>query len=462
MSESSGSAGRGLSIRILLLVLAFLVLGEVLVYLPSIARFRLVWYDDLLQRAHIATIGLRGRHDGAVDPALEDALLSAVGAIRIRLEREDGAIVLGAPARVDAEVELERVDWIRAILDALETLRHGGARLIRVAGPARMEAGARVVAIVPEATLWYEMVDYSRRILLLTLFLATLMAVLLLFALHRLVVRPLQRLGDQVARFRAAPEEAVADPPPHGRRDEIGALERQFAAMRRDIRELLFQRGRLAAVGAAVARLHHDIRNVLASAMLVSDGLEASDDPRVRERAQRILGALERAARLCESTLDYARARPPRLEPTPVRLAELVGELATLVRDDLRFVVEVPPELVVRADRERLWRALLNLVHNAEAVLPPGGTVRITARTRDGRVEIEVADDGPGIPEAIRDRLFEPFAAGRPGGSGLGLAICREILRAHGGEVELVETGPGGTRFRLILPDHGALGESAP
>ncbi len=462
MSETSGPAAgtRGLSIRILLLVLAFLVLGEVLVYLPSIARFRLVWYDDLLQRAHIATIGLRGR--APVDPLLEDALLSAVGVVRVRVERPEGTVVLGPPARVDAEVDLERTDWLRAIVDALDALRHGGTRLVRATGPARMEAGARIAAIVPEAALWYEMVDYSRRILLLTLFLATLMAVLLLFALHRLVVRPLQRLDAQVARFRAAPEEALADPPASGRADEIGALERQFAAMRREIRELLAQRGRLAAVGAAVARLHHDIRNVLASAMLVSDGLEASDDPRVRERAQRILRALERAARLCESTLDYARARPPRLEPVPVRLAELVGELAAFVRDDLRFLVEVPPELVVRADRERLWRALLNLVHNAEAVLPPGGTIRIAARTRDGRAEIEVVDDGPGIPEEIRPRLFEPFAAGRPGNSGLGLAICREIVRAHGGEVELVETGPGGTRFRLILPDHLVCRESAP
>ncbi len=444
------TVGRGLSVRILLLVLGFLVLGELLVYLPSIARFRLVWFDDLIQRAHIATVGLNPAT--RVDPMREDALLSAVGAIRIRVMRDGRDLVLGPPAQVDQVVELERTRWFEAIAAALETLWYGGVRLVEVRGPARMEAGTRLRVIVPEATLWYAMVDYSRRILLLTLFLATLMAVLLLLALHRLVVRPLQRLAHQLAHFRAAPEAAVGEGPPSRRRDEIGLLEREFAAMRREIRELLAQRSRLAAVGAAVARLHHDIRNLLASAMLISDGLEASEDPRVRERAQRLLTALERAARLCERTLHYARSRPPRPEPAPLDLSRLVRELGALVRDDVHFAIEVPPGLRVHADRDQLWRALLNLVHNAEAVLSPGGTIHIKAWEEDARVVIEVRDDGPGIPEKVRARLFEPFVSARPGGGGLGLAICREILRAHGGDVELVATGPEGTCFRLKLP----------
>jgi signal transduction histidine kinase len=108
--------------------------------------------------------------------------------------------------------------------------------------------------------------------------------------------------------------------------------------------------------------------------------------------------------------------------------------------------------LVVEADREQLFRILLNLARNAHQAMADGGEIRVKAAQRDGRVEIDFADTGGGIAPAALDHLFQPFRAGRVGGAGLGLAIAKELARAHGGDLALVSTGANGTTFRLSLP----------
>lgn len=455
MDHGGRPRGRGLLRRIVLLVTGVLLAGELLVYLPSIARFRLQWLDGLVQRAYIAAVATRHR---TPDPALEDALLTGVGALRIEVEGAGGRVVLGPDVPVDATFDLARATWPGLIADALDTLRRGGLRLVAVEAPARMEAGARVRVVFAEATLWYEMAGYSERILLLTLLLVALLGVGVVTGLRGSLVMPVRRLADHLVRFCAAPEDPSVRLRRSGRQDEIGTLEYQVECLERDIRALLRQRARLAAVGAAVSRLHHDLRNMLASAMLVSDSLEASEDPEVRRRAERIIATLERATALCEETVHYARSGEPVLRPRPVRLAPWIGGLVEGLRPDLRVELDVPDDLTVTVDPERFDRVLLNLLRNAERVLPEGGRIRIRAGRADGRVRILVEDDGPGIPEELRDRLFEPFAS--KGGTGLGLAICREIVEAHGGTVRLARTGPDGTAFEIDFPA-GDFGGSA-
>ncbi len=446
--------GRGLSTRILALSVAFLLLGEVLIYLPSIARFRLTYLEERLVRAYIATLSLDRSGTVPVAMEIEDAILSHVGLLRIRITRPDGELLLGQPAPVARSFDLAEANWAGLIWDSLETLASRGTRLIAVRAPAPTEVGAEVEIILPEAAMWMEMVDYSRRILLLSLALAIILASLLFWSLRRMIVRPLCEVTEHLARFSMAPEDATRDLTPSGRQDELGIVERQVARMQRDLRRAFLQKTRLAALGAAVARINHDLKNILASAMLISDRLEHSGDPRVQGPASRLLVTLERAARLCTTTLDFARSapEPPRLRRFP--LEELIAEVTASARDDIVIETSLEPGLTVLADRDQLYRVLLNLLRNAEQVLGEHGRIRIEAERKAGSVTVTVSDNGPGIPEKVRERLFQPFAAGNTaGGTGLGLAICKEILRAHGGDIALLRSDSGGTSFRLWLPD---------
>jgi len=218
--------------------------------------------------------------------------------------------------------------------------------------------------------------------------------------------------------------------------------------------------GGLAALGAAVGKINHDLRNVLGTALLLSDRLEASDDPQVKNISPRLMAALERATRLCAATLDYAKTEPPPLALERLRLAPLIDTAAEGVpmpEPTCRLRNDVPYTLEVAADRDQLYRVFANLLGNAaDALSKEGGLIAVRAWREAGQVVVEVADTGPGVPQAVREHLFEAFVGtGRTGGTGLGLHIARDIARRHGGDLVLDRTGPDGTAFRLFLKDVG-------
>jgi len=451
--------GRGLSARILLLTCLFVLLGEVLIYLPSIARFRLVFLEERLAAAELAALALDAAPEGRLDPALEARLLRYAGVSAVTLWRGGAELMLGRIEPVDRVVDLaERSPW-RLVRDAMAVLVAEPDRRLRVVGPSAREPGTVIDVILPEAPLRAAMLDYSRRIVTLSVFLSLLVAVLLVGSLWRLVVRPLRILTARLERFRLRPEEPDPEPAtPRG--DELGIVEAELVRMQAGLRQALAEKARLAALGAAVSALTHDLKNMLASAVLVSDRLEKSADPAVRQVAPRLVASLDRAIRLCTDTLAFARdrPRPPRLERFPLApLVEEVRSEALAGAANLGFAVEIPSGLEVEADRDHLHRVLSNLLRNArEALEGRAGTIRLSARSREGAVTIAVEDDGPGVPEAVRPRLFTSFAgSGKPHGSGLGLAICRELLRAQGGDISLARTGPDGTMFELTLPVRG-------
>jgi signal transduction histidine kinase len=254
--------------------------------------------------------------------------------------------------------------------------------------------------------------------------------------------------------FRVDPEGAVPRPADSERGDEIGIASRELAAMQSDLRAALLQKTRLATLGAAVAKVNHDLRNTLATAMLVSDRLADSDDPEVKKIAPRLYDAMQRAVSLCSRTLNFVSDTRPALnvEAVPVRaLIENVASELTGKFDRARVAAETEPDFAVAADREQLRRALANLVLNA---LQAGArVVRVTADAARGQARIRIADDGGGFDPGAKERLFQPFVgSGRREGTGLGLPIARDIARAHGGDLALVETGPQGTVFELTLP----------
>jgi signal transduction histidine kinase len=332
-----------------------------------------------------------------------------------------------------------------------------------VVGPA--PGGAQYIEVVfDELPLRQAVYRFSRNLLLVSLLIAVLTAALVYLALHYLFVRPMRRLTASMVGFHENPESPARIIVPSSRGDEIGVAERELSAMQRDLLSMLNQKSRLAALGLAVSKINHDLRNLLASSQLLSDQLASVPDPRVQRFAPKLMRSLERAIAFCQSTLSYGRAQEAapdrRLIPVEPVVAE-VRETAGLANDaSITWISAIERGLTVDADPDQLFRVLLNLVRNAAQALESHAIsdrasmqIRVTGR-REGAVAIlEVSDTGPGVPAKTRDHLFEAFqTSGRPGGSGLGLTIAAELVRLHGGDIHLVE-GTLGATFRIAIPD---------
>jgi signal transduction histidine kinase len=368
------------------------------------------------------------------------------------------------PHSIHHDVDLRDPSMLRAVWEAIDTMfLCTDDHIMRVVGPAP-KGGDFVEIVIEEGPLRQAMFRFSRNILLLSLIISAITASLVYLALHYMFVRPLDRLTTNMVSFREDPENPARIVQPSGRNDEIGIAERELGAMQRDLAGMLQQKSHLAALGLAVSKINHDLRNLLASAQLFSDRLLRVADPNVQRFAPKLMASLERAIAFCQSTLSYGQVR----EPAPDRRALPVEPLIEEVRETLglgpesavRFIAAVDRNLRVDADPDQLFRVVLNLARNALQALegrapndPGRDQLRVTGRREGAVVMIEVSDTGPGVSDKARAHLFEAFQGStRPGGSGLGLAIAAELVRAHGGEIRLVD-GTIGATFRIIIPD---------
>lgn len=456
---------RSLSARLLVLTISFVMLGEVLIFVPSVARFRMTYFENRLVAGHLATLALAASPSGKIDQALTNRLLHDVGAHAVILHRGNGMVyMLDSPVapKPDVTFDLRKGNVPIWIQRSLETLARGDNRVMRVLGPAPTEPGATVELLLDEAPLRHEMWAFGLRILQLSIVISLTTAALVYLSLQWLLVRPMRRITASMTLFREDPEDASRRIAPSGRRDEIGRAEKELATLQETVRQALGQRARLAALGTAVTKINHDLRAILATARLVSDGLADSAAPEVRRVAPRLFDAIDRAVALCTRTLDFSREGAPPFAPTLFALQPLIEEIEPVLKsgnDDLAVVANLPAGLTVRADRDQLYRVLLNLAQNA--VEAGALHLRFSAALAADATTIDVADDGPGLAPRALENLFRPFfGSARPGGSGLGLAIARELMRAHGGDLVLVETTGGGTTFRLLLPAPAAAAAS--
>ncbi|SFL18760.1 Signal transduction histidine kinase [Methylobacterium pseudosasicola] len=452
----------GLSGRLFLVTVAFVVVAEVLTYVPAVANYRIEWMSDRVAAAQVAALVLDGRTGEPVSEALESRLLAGVNARAIAV-RGGGAQRLLAiepvPETVSDTVDLRDVTALSTIRGAWRTLVAPVRDPIRVIG----EGGIgfdRVEILLDEAPLRAAMIDYALRLLVSSLIIAASAAGLVFVVLQVLIVRPVRRLATSITAFAENPEDAGRIIAPSRRRDEIGQAELALGRMQRILAEQLRQKRRLAELGLAVSKVSHELRNLLTGAQLLGDRLEDTADPMVQRVAPRLVAAIARAIRFCEASLAYGRVseRAPKLSATP--LAPLFAELpdlAALASHAVRVVVEAG-ECRVQADPEQLSRALANLVRNAVQALDgagvPDAEVRVAAsRDEPGRVTILVTDNGPGLPERARENLFSPFQGStRSGGTGLGLPIAAELIAINGGSLTL-DPGEGGARFRIVLAE---------
>ena len=448
----------GLSARLLLLTVAFVMLAEVLIFAPSIARFRLDHLQERLAAGHLAILALEATPDHMVSPELTMELLTHVEALTVALTKPgSGKLMLMdmPPDRIDATYDLREVGFLGLIRDAFAVLWGEPMRIIRVLGPPPKDDRLLVEVVLDEAPLRHEMLAFSQRILALSLVISLFTAALVYLSLHRMLVRPMRRISDSMSAFREDPEDASRVIHPSDRNDEIGFAEHELAAMQEDIRGALRQKTRLAALGIAVTKINHDLRNILATAQLVSDRLERSDDPEVKRVTPTLMSAIDRAANLCSETLDFTREGSPNLKLSCFDLRELTADVA----GDLPGEVNGEPvwhnlldgDIQIEADREQLYRVLSNLGQNA--IQAGASRVEVSAEPAGGRLRVRVSDNGPGLPPRARAHLFQPFTgSARAGGTGLGLAIARDLIRAHGGEIRLEHSTAEGTSFCFDLP----------
>ena len=465
---------RSLSARLLILTAVFVMAAEVMIYAPSIGRFRISYLEDTIARAYLSMVAVERAGDPAVLDELKEELLYQTDTYGISIKRDDSrSLMVGhdMPPAVNALVDLREIHFFSAIMGAFETLSQGENRVLRVVGMAPKSHDVMVEVIVDETPMRRRMIDFSTRILNLSIVISLFTACLVFLTLQWLIVRPLKRMTRQIGRFRESPEAAPSAKPPSTRSDEIGVAERELLVMQDELRVALRQKTRLAALGAAMAKINHDLRNTLATAVLASDALAAIKDPEVQRVTPRLMKAVDRAVRLCSQTLNFAREVEPPFRPTRFELRTLVDDVFQVVQDaklddfgdplpddpdrpTFTTVNDVPAGLTVTADRDQVIRAVQNLVDNAGQV--GASRVAVSARDTTACVRVLVADDGPGVPEDARRHLFEPFAGStREGGTGLGLVIVRDVAQAHRGFVSLVETGPMGTTFELGIPKQG-------
>ncbi len=451
---------RSLSGRLLLLTVLFVLLGEVLIYVPSIARYRLAYLHERVEAGHLATLALEAAPRGQLQPELEARMLghAMVDAVVLRTPaRSSFMMSVDMPPPVDDTFDLRESGPVELIFDAFDVMIDGKDKTIRVLDESRMAPGTVVEVVFGQGDLYKSMRDFSNRILTLSIILSLLTASSVFVSLQWLMIGPLRTITANLARFRKNPEDRGSQIADTNRSDEIGLAQKSLSDMQRDLRRALLQKTRLAALGSAMGKVNHDLRNTLATAMIASDSLAQSEDPAVQKVTPRLVSAMDRAVALCSRTLDYAQSDEPELEPARFSLHRMIDDVAEIVAMDtdvkIDWVNEVPADIEVTADHIQLFRVFQNLSRNALDAMPNGGRICISARRDNDEIVIDVVDNGPGIPEKAQANLFQPFAgSARPGGSGLGLAIARENMRLHGGDITLAETGADGTRFRLTLP----------
>jgi signal transduction histidine kinase len=452
-----------LSGRFLMLTAAFVMVAEIMIFVPSVARFREDYIISRLERAQIASLALLAT-DGMIDESLERELLANAEVYNVVLRRDEvRQLVLSSPipAPIEQSFDLRDAPAWELIRDAIACLADPQNRVIRVIGAPVRQAGLLIEATMDTGPLRAAMVDYGLRILGLSALISAVTAALLFLAVRRLLVTPIRRVVNHMSVYAEAPEDARRVIEPQSTVVELREAEEALKSMQHQLTGALRQKDRLAQLGGAVAKVSHDLRNILTSAQLFADRMETSDDPMVKRAAPKLVNSISRAVGLCESTLAFGKAEEP-----PPALTRFM--LSTLIRDvveseklaageaELEFVVDVPQTLAVRADHEQLYRVLTNLVRNArqaiEATRAPG-TIEIGAGEEEDGWWVRVGDTGPGLPDRAREHLFQPFQGGiRKGGTGLGLAISAELVRGHGGRLELLRSDAEGTEFVIHLP----------
>jgi signal transduction histidine kinase len=451
-----------LSGRFLILTVIFVMLAEVFIFVPSVARFREDYLLARLERAQIASLALEA--DDMISPALEAELLRNAEVYNVVLRRDEIrqlALSSPIPSPITATYDMRNPSSMTLISDAIGTMLNTQDGVIRVIGNPVRDGGLLIEVTMDEMPLRDSLLAYGRNILLLSAFISIITASLLFIAVQIFLVRPIKGVVTHMQSYAKSPEDARQIITPSAGVTELRDAEEALQRLQTQLTGALKQKERLAQLGGAVAKVSHDLRNILTSAQLFTDRIESSDDPLVKRMAPKLVGSITRAVNLCETTLAFGRVDEPAPALTRVNLSQIVADVIDSERlaagdYELSFAEDIPASMTLRADGEQLFRAIFNLVRNArQAIMATGnaGEIGLRATEDDQAWQIAITDTGPGLPKKAQEHLFQPFQGGvRKGGSGLGLVIAADLIRGHGGRLELQQTGEGGTTFVIQLP----------
>ena len=455
---------RSLTGRFLLLTIIFVMLAEVLIFLPSVARYRFEYLRETLERAEIASLTANVSQIRTPPQVLQDDILGATGVLSVVEVQETYRVPVLTVANhpvIDQAYDLRNYGAIDLMRDAIMCMLQSEDRIIRVVGHATHVEAMAIEATLNEAPLKAQIWEYGLNILLLSLLISIITAVLLFAAVRRFIVQPMRGVVASMAVFKDDPEDVHGIIVPHSGVKELREAEDMLQNMQQTVAASLRQKERLAQLGGAVAKVSHDLRNMLTTATLLADRLEASDDPAVSRTAPKLVGSLDRAINLCEQTLAFGKSEEPPPSIARIDLAALIDDIVEaeqLRADTSGWSIEsrIPTMMTIEADGEQLYRVIINLARNSrQAIAASGraGTVTIQATASGETACIEVIDTGPGLAMKAKEKLFKAFEGGtRREGTGLGLAIAAELIKGHGGTLELVSSGPEGTTFRVTLP----------
>ena len=463
-----------LSGRLFALSVVIFIVVEVVLSIQALAAAQHSWLTDRVTRAEIASQAIDTSHQNTVSAGMSSRLLNSAGTLYLAiLNNGVRSYRLYDPNIVvpDEVMDLRtKHGWqsdIAYLWAPWETFMSRPGRLIHLEARPRFRRDQLIEIVVKADPLKGELLASLSTLVRTSLLISMAAGAFVFLGLQFFIVGPIQRLTDDVHRFKTNPEDTSVKPHTSRRSDEIGQIERELASMQEEVRNALRSRARLAALGQAVSKINHDLRNMLTSAQMASDRLAMSGDPQVAKALPRLERALDRALSLAQNVLTYGKSdeHAPQIQIVRLKdLADAAAEDAGLCLpgsggDGVRFTLRSPKSFSFEGDPEQMYRLLVNLMRNARQAieLQPNrrthGRVTLTAVKTSEHVLLIVADNGPGIPEKLRERLFQPFASSStPGGTGLGLAIARELAQLHGGDVHLLQTGTDGTSFEIKLP----------
>ena len=448
-----------LSGKLLVLTILFVLLAEAVIFFPSASSFRKDWLQERAISAGHLAIALNAAPESYNRMMLSETFMRDTDISVVKTTQNGKSqLVLGTPPEnTDLDVIDLRTDLmgmqLRATLAAF-TGKEGYFRVIAEPPPGEIES---LEYLVPKRALQQAMEKYCHNILGLSILIAIITGVMLYSVLRYLIVKPLQCLSDDISEFEDDPSAPLKTKRTHDRKDEIGDLSRAFTEMQEGVQTSLEQRKRMADLGLAVSKINHDLRNVLTSAQLVSDRLAMDKDERVAKMGERLVRAVDRGVRIAEGVLEYGSEKEEILDLETVNLSQIAEEAAndTLRRyPDVSFDNQIDPKLAAKADADHTYRIFQNLIRNAAQALKdrPNAIVSMEARNGGDKVYTVLSDNGPGLPDKVRETIFTPFSTGGGRGrTGLGLTISKELAEAQGGGIRLVSSDDQGTAFELTL-----------
>ena len=433
------------------------MLGEFFIFVPSLANFRDTWLREKLAKAQIATLVLEATPEYMVDEKLEQELLTNVGAEIIALKRGDKRELILQRSTTNkmlkASYDLRNETAMQQIMAVFDSLLADNSRLIKIRGNTRFDAGDYIEIIIDEQMMREAMWEFAKNIMALSIILSIIVAALIYLALSWLLVRPIKRITQSIVDFGHDPDHSSNMIKPSNRSDEVGIAESQLLKMQQELQSTLREKNRLAALGLAVSKISHDLRNMLSSTQMISDRLQNIDDPSVARLAPKLEAALDRAINFCVRTLKYGQAKEEAPKKVFFPLLPLIDDVAdslnlenvkTLDGNLIGWKIEIEDADLIYADRHQLFRIILNISRNAVDILKNqnGASLNIymTYKVTSDMQYLVIADNGPGVMPRAKEALFSAFQGSlRPGGTGLGLAISHELVVAHEGDIILLD-----------------------